>query len=136
MRLACPTSKLQRLSAAAALLFGLATIAAGGRVLLGLGDPGYGIVRPVLLFNTLMGVVYVVAARRIHRSLQDGRRIALLVTAANTLVLGAVVAYAASGGTVARETLTAMTARTLVWAAIVAALGWVRRRQQLAAEAA
>ena len=51
-------SILQKILALAALLFGLTTIAAGVRVLTGT-DPGYLVFRPLLIYNTLMGLVYV-----------------------------------------------------------------------------
>ena len=51
----------QRAVAVVAGVFGLATIAAGTRVLLG-GDPGYDAFRPLLVFNTLMGFAYCAAA--------------------------------------------------------------------------
>ena len=44
-----------------AALFGIATIFAGTRVLLG-SDPGYIVFRPLLIYNTAMGIVYVAAA--------------------------------------------------------------------------
>lgn len=43
------------LAAGMAVLFGAATLVAGGRVLLG-ADPGYEVFRPLLVYNTAMGV--------------------------------------------------------------------------------
>ncbi len=46
--------------AAVAVLFGIATVVAGTRVLSG-SDPGYLVFRPLLIFNTAMGVAYLAA---------------------------------------------------------------------------
>ena len=115
MHLNCPTSRVQRVTAAAAALFGLVTIAAGGRLLLGLGEAGYHVVRPVLLFNVAMGAAYVLVAAMIHRSARLGRRGAAWIVLVNVAVLVALVGYASTGGEVARETFAAMSVRTMFW---------------------
>jgi hypothetical protein len=124
----CPTSKLHRASIAVALLFGLLTLFAGGRVLLG-GDPGRVVLGPLLLFNTAMGAAYLAAALLLRRDLRLGRRAAGAIALLNLLVLGALVVYAWGGGLVASDSLAAMTLRTGVWAALFAVAGWVLRRQ-------
>jgi len=53
------SSLRQRIAAVAAVIFGLATVTAGGRVLLGYSEPGYVVYQPLLIYNTLMGFVYV-----------------------------------------------------------------------------
>lgn len=115
MRLNCPTSRAQRAAAAAAVLFGLVTIVAGGRLLLGLGEAGYPVVRAVLAFNTAMGAAYVAVAAMIHHSALNGKRGAVWIVLANVAVLIALVVYASVGGEVARETFAAMTVRTVFW---------------------
>lgn len=119
------TSRRQRWSALVAALFGIATIIAGGRVLLG-ADAGYEVVRPVLLFNTAMGVVYLAAAWLILRDPARGRLVAIAIALLNLLVLVAVIARRVGGDVVATETLAAMTLRTVVWIGIAAALGHER----------
>jgi hypothetical protein len=124
----CPTGRLHRASIAVALLFGLLTLFAGGRVLLG-GDPGHVVLVPLLLFNTAMGAAYVAAAVLLRRDLRLGRRAAGAIALLNLLVLGALLVHAWGGGPVAGDSLAAMTLRTGVWAALFAAAGWVSRRQ-------
>ena len=51
---------VQRVVAAVAVVFGVATLVEGGRVLAG-ADPGFVVFRPLLLFNATMGVVYILA---------------------------------------------------------------------------
>lgn len=115
MHLNCPTSRPQRAAAAAAVIFGLLTIVAGGRLLLGLGDAGYYVVRPVLWFNVAMGVAYLMVAAMIHRSASLGKRGAAWIVLVNVAVLVALVGYAFTGGEVARQTFAAMIVRTLFW---------------------
>jgi hypothetical protein len=127
----CPTSKLQRLTIVVALLFGLLTLFAGGRVLLG-ADAGHVVVMPLLLFNTLMGAAYVGAAILLRRDLRLGRTAAGIIALLNLLALASLLLYARDGGLVAADSFRAMTLRTGVWAALFAAAGWVLRRQRRA----
>ena len=69
--------------------FGLVTIFAGGRVLAG-ADPGYIVFLPLLIFNTVMGVIYVVAALVIWRSIDHGKQVAAIIFGLNLLVLGGI----------------------------------------------
>lgn len=119
-----------------AALFGLATLFEGGGVLLGARSVPYHVVRPVLVFNVAMGFVYLLGAVAALRSAAWGKRVAAFVALANLVVLVAIVALAARGGEVARETLAAMTVRTVVWAVLFAALAAAVRRQRAAESAA
>lgn len=121
----CPHSRVQRAAALVAALFGVATLFAGGRILLGVADAGYYVVRPVLLFNTTMGAVYLVAAVLIARDLRRGLLLARLIAIANVLVLVAIVVRRVAGGPVANETVMAMTLRTVVWTVIAVLLSRV-----------
>ena len=125
---ACPIRPLHRFAVGVAALFGLATLVAGGRVLLG-ADPGYTVFRPVLVFNTLMGFAYLAAAAVIARDLGRGLLAAVAIAAVNTMGLGVVIVNRASGGIAADETLLAMTARTVVWALLAVVLAWERSRR-------
>lgn len=124
----CPTSRLHRAAIVVALLFGVLTLFAGTRVLLG-ADPGHAVLRPLLLFNTAMGAAHVAAAVLLRRDLRLGRQVAGEIARLNLLVLGALLVYAAGGGTVAGDSVAAMLLRTGVWAALFAAAGRVLRRQ-------
>ena len=115
---------------AGALILGIVSLLAGGRVLLGIGDPGYHVVMPVLVFNTAMGAVYALVGAVIHRSAAYGRRGAAWIGVANLAVLATLVVHAQRGGDVAGETFAAMTFRTLFWALVYLALSAVVRREQ------
>lgn len=97
-----------------AIVFGLVTIFSGGRVLLGV-DPGYVVFPPLLVYNTVMGIAYVVAGVLIWRAITLGTRAAGLIFGLNLAVLLGIVLVYRSGGEVAVDSLRAMTFRTVVW---------------------
>jgi hypothetical protein len=118
---------VQRVLAAVAVLFGVATLAAGGRVLLG-ADPGYAVYRPLLVYNTAMGLAYLVAGLLAWAHVRRGRNAAAAIFALNLLVLGFVAYRYLGPGGVAVESVGAMTLRTVVWLVLFLALGWLSVR--------
>jgi energy-converting hydrogenase Eha subunit H len=116
-----------KFAAAVAVVFGVVTLVAGGRVLLG-ADPGYTVYRPLLLFNTAMGLAYVAVGVLAWRRSAFGVTGAALVALANLAVLGGIAMLYAPGGPVAVNSLQAMAFRTVVWVAIVLVLLWAGRR--------
>jgi hypothetical protein len=60
----------------------------------------------------------------IWKSVTAGRKAAGIITLLNLAVLLAIIAYRAGGGAVASESVSAMTLRTAVWAAIYTAVWW------------
>lgn len=119
------TSRVVRLLAVAvAGLFGVATIVAGGRVLLG-SDPGYVVFRPLLMYNTIMGVAYIATSVAIWRNDIRARYAAGAICLLNLIVLVAIVLVYRSGGAVAVDSLRAMTLRTVVWLFLFLATRWL-----------
>jgi hypothetical protein len=118
---------IQRILALVAAVFGIATLLAGGRVLAG-SDPGYVVFRPLLIYNTLMGMVYLTAAVIIWRNLDRGKYAAALIFALNLLMLGIIGYLFTAGSAVAIESLRAMTFRTVVWLVLFLGLVWMSRR--------
>jgi hypothetical protein len=112
-----------------AALFGIATLFAGVRVLLG-ADPGYIVFRPLLIYNTAMGIAYVAAGVLAWRNVERGKRAAAAIFGLNCLVLGAVSYLYATGGAVAIESIRAMVLRTVVWLVLFVGLAWVTRRSK------
>jgi hypothetical protein len=104
-----------------AAAFGVVTIVAGGRVLAG-ADPGYVVFRPLLVFNTAMGAVYLAAGIVIWGSPPKGRLAAAAICLLNLLVLTGISGLYATGGAVAIESVRAMTFRTGVWLVLFLAL--------------
>ena len=119
------------LAAGIAILFGVATLFAGSRVLLG-SDPGYEVFRPLLVYNTAMGVAYLAAGIAIWRSVNAGRYAAGAIFLLNLLVLVGIVVLYRSGGAVAVDSLRAMTLRTVVWLALFIAASWLARSRTAA----
>ena len=117
---------MQVLAAAIAGLFGVATLFAGGRVLLG-SDPGYVVFQPLLIYNTIMGVAYLAAGITIWRSLILGKYAAGAIFSLNTLVLLGIILVYRSGGAVAMDSLGAMTLRTVVWLVLFLVASWLGR---------
>jgi hypothetical protein len=117
----------QRGAAAVAILFGLATVWAGVRVLWGEADPGYVVLRPLLLFNTVMGAAYLGAGVVIWKHLRWGRNAAGAILLVNLIVAGVVALLFVSGAEVAVESVRAMALRAGVWLSIFAVLFWLTR---------
>jgi len=117
---------IQLLAAAIAGLFGVVTLFAGGRVLLG-SDPGYVVFQPLLIYNTIMGVAYLAAGITIWRSLILGKYAAGAIFLLNILVLLGIILVYRSGGAVAVDSLGAMTLRTVVWLVLFLVAYWLGR---------
>ena len=122
-----PSVKLtQRVLTFVAAAFGLATVVSGWRVLAG-ADPGYVVFRPLVIFNTAMGVAYLAAGIITLRSLERGKFAAATIFLLNLLVLGAIGYLYAAGGAVAIDSIRAMTFRTGVWLVLFLGLTWLSR---------
>jgi hypothetical protein len=118
---------IPKVLALVAVLFGLVTVIAGARVLTG-SDPGYIVFRPLLIYNTAMGVAYVAAGLIVWRSLDRGKYAAAVIFVLNALVLAAIGFLYATGSAVAIESLRAMAFRTVVWCLLFLGLAWIGRR--------
>lgn len=110
-----------------AVLFGLATIFAGTRVLLG-SDPGYIVYRPLLIYNAIMGIMYVSAGIIALRNVKQGMYAAAVIFILNLLVLSAIYYLYTGGSPIAIDSLRAMTLRTVVWFVLFAGFGWLSHR--------
>jgi len=108
-----------------AVVFGLLTIFAGTRVLLG-SDPGYVVFRPLLIYNTLMGIVYVAAGFIAWRNLKQGMYAAASIFVLNLVVLAIIYYLHTTGSTVAVDSLRAMSLRTGVWLVLFSGFGLLR----------
>ncbi|HEX6308020.1 MAG TPA: hypothetical protein VFZ69_07520 [Longimicrobiales bacterium] len=121
----CPENRWHRAAVIVAVLFGVLSLLAGGLVLLGLRDPGHVVLQPLLIFNTVMGAVYVGAALRIRSDAAAGRAVAGLIALLNGGVWLGLIGYSLAGGLVAGDSVVAMMIRTLVWGSIYQVLGRV-----------
>ena len=112
-----------------ALVFGVATVAAGASVLAG-RDTGYVVYRPLLIFNTVMGVAYAAAAVLIWRDLVRGCLAATVILALNLAMLSFVVYLFRTSDVVAVDSVRAMVFRSAVWLVIFGVLVWISRRRE------
>lgn len=123
----------QKILSIVAVIFGLVTIIAGTRVLVG-SDPGYKVFLPLLLYNTTMGVVYIAAGIITWVNLKRGKYAAAAIFALNILVLGVIGYLYTEISNIAGESVRAMTFRTVVWLVLFLGLTWVYRRKKLVEE--
>ncbi len=124
-----------------AILFGLVTIWVGSSVFMGV-NPGYFVYQPLLIFNTLMGGLYLLTGGIALFSVKKSVQLAAITFALNLIALATVFylfkesnEIAAQGlepeNKIAIESLAAMTFRTLVWLILLIGFGWVNSKQTL-----
>ena len=116
----------QKLVAVVAIVFGIVTLWAGGTVLAG-RDPGYVVYRPLLLFNVVMGLAYIVAGVLAWRRALSGRNAAAVIVVLNVLVLVGVIYLYRTGAAVAVDSVRAMSFRSGAWLMLLLALAWMSR---------
>jgi hypothetical protein len=112
------------------ILFGLLTLASGGRALLGAEEARQSVgayVSFVLWFNFVAGFFYVVAGVGIWLRRRWSVPLAAMIALATALVFAAFGLHVLSGGAYESRTTAAMALRTVVWAAI-AWTGWSKLR--------
>ncbi len=107
-----------------AVLFGAVTIYAGSNVLLG-SDPGYIVYRPLLIYNSGMGVLYLLAGILALRNVKHGVALAAVIFTLNLVVLFTIYYLYNQGSQVAVDSLRAMTLRTVVWLVLLVGFGWL-----------
>ncbi len=115
--------RLHSLIGGAAIAFGAVTVLSGGAVLLGpqsVQDAAGDIVRPVVWFNALSGLAYVVAGAGIIRRRAWAGPLSRAIAVAIALMLGILVAMILAGSAWEPRTLLAMLVRLAFW--IIAAL--------------
>lgn len=117
---------IRRTVAILAILFGLLTIVVGGLTLLKFSDPGYIVFTPLLIFNTVMGFVYVGSGYMIWQDINSGISAAKTVFLINFAALILILIVYFIGGGVATESLKAMSLRTAVWLLFWGGLWWMR----------
>lgn len=108
-------------AAAVAIVFGLATIRAGARVLFGVPEAvaaAGDYVGFVLWFNFLAGFLYVVAGVGLWMRSRWAFALAAAIAAATVAVFAALGIHVAVGGAWEPRTLAAMTLRSVVWIAL------------------
>lgn len=117
------SKRLKILTATVAIIFGLLTVFAGSRVLFGISEPGYTLFLPLLIFNTIMGFIYIAAGIMILGKTLKGVFTSKIIFMLNFSVLLIILfLYVFSSDQVAVDSIMAMVFRTTVWLAIYWAL--------------
>lgn len=116
---------IQQASSVTAVAFGIVTVFVGGQTLMGYSDPGYTVFLPLLIFNTLMGLVYAGAGYVIWRNLYSGLSAAKTIMLLNLAALVFMVILYQAGGNIAAESLKAMSFRTAIWLVLWGGLQWI-----------
>ncbi len=119
-------TRTRRIAAVVAVLFGLASVGAGGSVLAG-RDPGYLVHVPLVMFNTAMGLLYVISGILAWRGAPAHRALAAGIVGVNAVVLAYIVQLYRSGGGTAVDSVRAMVLRTVVWAVLLLLFVWTSR---------
>lgn len=105
------------IAAVVAVIFGLLTIASGGRTLF--GGAGIGAAVPfVLWFNFVAGFVYVLAGIGLWRGASWAAPLSLVIALATAAVFAAFLWHVGTGGGWMGRTMGAMILRIAVWAVI------------------
>lgn len=120
-------ARVRRIAAAVAILFGIASLGAGGGVLAG-RDPGYVVYRPLVMFNTLMGALYIGVGVLLWRRTRPAHLATAGIVVANLLVLAYVMILYRSGGAIAIDSVRAMVLRSGVWLVLLLMVLWSRSR--------
>lgn len=119
------SNRLQILTAAVTIIFGLLTVFAGSRVLFGISEPGYTVFLPLLIFNTIMGLIYIATGIMILGSTLKGVFASKMIFMLNLSVLFIILfLYIFGSNQVATDSIIAMVFRTTVWLAIY----WVLKK--------
>ncbi len=108
----------KKIAAGVAVVFSLLTIVEGTQVLLGITQPEYVVLTPLLIYNVLMGFVGLFAGVVLWINYGWSLRLTTMVVAAHLIVLLIVGVIYLSDGAVASHSVNAMVIRSVIWAAI------------------
>jgi len=122
---------IQKTASVIAVIFGVQTLVLSSRILYLGSDPGYVVFMPLLIFNHIMGVCYLIAGYLIWRNSQKGEVTALSVFLINLIVLLTIFVVYLKGSGVATDSLGAMTFRTVVWLLIFMSLKITGRKPNI-----
>jgi len=108
-----------KIAAVVAVLFSLLTVVEGLQVLLGITNPEYIVLTPLLIYNVIMGIVGMFVGVMIWANHRQALKFTTIVFAAHIIVLIFLGAIYFSNGAVALHSVKAMSIRSVVWLAIV-----------------
>lgn len=109
----------RKIAAGIAVIFSILTTADGFQVLLGITQPDYIVLTPLLIYNVFMGVFGVIIGVMLWLNRERALKLVVLVTAMHIVVLILVSIMHLAGGAVALHSVKAMGLRSIVWLAII-----------------
>jgi len=112
-----------RIAAALAFIISLLAISSGGRVLLGLMQPNYHILPPLVVYNVLMAFVGLVDGWALWSTRLWSKKLTFYILLTHIVVLVILITMRILGGQVANQSLGAMAFRVMVWSTILWLVG-------------
>lgn len=119
-----PTSV--RIAAALGFVFGLMSVVAGTRVLMGIALPDYVVLRWLVAYNVAAGAAGVLAGAGLWGLRDWASTLTRLLAAAHGVVLAVLVVLRVTDKPVAPDSLMAMLLRVVVWTAIAVVVARAR----------
>lgn len=113
----------RRIAAAIALIFSLLTIVEGSQVLFGAVEPAHFVLKPLLIYNVLMGIVGIIAGAVIWINCKRSLLLTTIITFLHFIVLFTVEFIFYFRGSVAEHSVVAMIIRAAIWL-VVLVLVW------------
>jgi len=101
------------------IIIGVLTIIAGSKVLLGISLPNYSILRWLVIYNVLFGVISVIAGIGLWNLLSWAVLLSRVITALHGLILIILILMFMLGKPIAVQSIMAMLFRTTIWLGIV-----------------
>ena len=113
----------KKIAAGIAVIFSLLTIVAGSQVLLGMTQPAYIVLTPLLIYNVFMGFVGVMTGVAFWMNHKKAVILIKIVAGAHLVVLLTIVVIYLAAVAVARQSIQAMSLRVVIWT-IIALVAW------------
>lgn len=108
-----------KIAAFIAIAFSMLTLVEGLQVLLGITHPDYYVLRPLLIYNVVMGFVGFIVGITLWLNYRRGLILTSAVTAAHVIVFLIVGLIFLSNGDVAGHSINAMIIRSTVWMVVL-----------------
>ena len=111
------------ITAGVAMVFSVASIVEGTKVLFGISQPDYIVFTPLLVYNVIMGVIGVFGGVIIWMNHRRALNLVTTIAVVHFFVLLLIVAVYLLSGTVALDSVQAMILRSLIWG-FIAVITW------------
>ncbi|OGU38597.1 MAG: hypothetical protein A2315_07810 [Ignavibacteria bacterium RIFOXYB2_FULL_35_12] len=120
----------KKIAAIIAIIFSLLTIVEGSQVLLGITQPEFIVLTPLLIYNVIMGIIGLLVSGTIwlnHKKVMTYIKIVLIAHLSVLIIVGGI--YMLSNA-VALHSVQAMATRVIVWLVIVLIVRFTNRLEK------